>query len=60
MASRDDAIGRALTFFDGDGFRDRLAELVAIPSTSQDPAHMPDLRRYLSRSEEHTSELQSP
>ena len=47
MATRDGAIGRALTFFD-DGFRDRLAALVAIPSTSQDPAHLPDIQRYLS------------
>ena len=47
MASRDGAIERALTFFDGDGFRDRLAGLVAITSTSQDPAHMPDVQRYL-------------
>ena len=47
MASRESAIGRALTFFDGDGFRDRLASLVAIPSTSQDPAHLPDVQRYL-------------
>ena len=34
-------------FFDGDGFRDRLAALVAIPSTSQDPGHVPDVQRYL-------------
>lgn len=47
MASRDGAIGRALEFFDGNGFRDRLAALVAIPSTSQDPAHLPDVERYL-------------
>jgi acetylornithine deacetylase/succinyl-diaminopimelate desuccinylase-like protein len=47
MASRDGAIGRALTFFDGNGFRDRLAALVAIPSTSQDPVHLPDVQRYL-------------
>ena len=47
MPSRDGAIARALTFFDGGGFRDRLARLVAIPSTSQDPAHAPDVRRYL-------------
>src|SRR5258708_4214784 len=47
MATRDSAIERALTFFDGDGFRDRLAGLVAIPSTSQDPAQLPDGQRYL-------------
>jgi hypothetical protein len=39
MASRDDALVRASTYFDSGGFRDHLAELVAIPSTSQDPAH---------------------
>ena len=48
MATRDTAIARALTFFDGGGFRERLAALVAIPSTSQDPAHAADVERYLS------------
>ncbi len=47
MASRDGAIQRALNFFDTGSFRDRLAALVAIPSTSQDPAHAPDVERYL-------------
>ena len=47
MASRDGAIAQALAFFDGGGFRDRLAELVAIPSTSQDPGHEADVDRYL-------------
>ncbi len=47
MASRDGALARALTGFDTGGFRDRLAALVAIPSTSQDPAHAGDVRRYL-------------
>ncbi|MEA2770019.1 MAG: hypothetical protein QOD93_2981 [Acetobacteraceae bacterium] len=47
MASRNGALTRALTFFDSDGFRDRLAELVAIPSTSQDPGHEADVQRYL-------------
>ena len=41
MASRDGALARALTHFDSDGFRDHLAELVAIPSTSQDPDTKP-------------------
>ncbi len=45
--SRDAALARALTGFDDGGFRERLAGLVAIPSTSQDPAHAPDLDRYL-------------
>jgi acetylornithine deacetylase/succinyl-diaminopimelate desuccinylase-like protein len=47
MASRDGALARALTHFDSDGFRDHLAELVAIPSTSQDPGHEADVQRYL-------------
>ncbi len=47
MSTRDTAIARARAFFDGGGFRDRLASLVAIPSTSQDPAHAADLPRYL-------------
>ena len=48
MGSRDGAVARALDFFDSNGFRDRLAALVAIPSTSQDPSHQPDVQRYLS------------
>jgi acetylornithine deacetylase/succinyl-diaminopimelate desuccinylase-like protein len=47
MGTREGAIARALAYFDGNGFRDRLAELVAIPSTSQDPAHAGDVLRYL-------------
>jgi acetylornithine deacetylase/succinyl-diaminopimelate desuccinylase-like protein len=47
VPSREGAVGRALTFFDSNGFRDRLASLVAIPSTSQDPGHEADVRRYL-------------
>jgi acetylornithine deacetylase/succinyl-diaminopimelate desuccinylase-like protein len=47
MASRDSALARALTYFDSNGFRDHLAELVAIPSTSQDPGHEADVQQYL-------------
>jgi acetylornithine deacetylase/succinyl-diaminopimelate desuccinylase-like protein len=47
MGSRDGAIGRALAFFDAGKFRERLAALVAIPSTSQDPGHEADVARYL-------------
>ncbi len=47
MASRDSALARALTEFDSNRFRDRLAELVAIPSTSQDPGYEADVQRYL-------------
>ena len=47
MGSRDGAIGRALAFFDEGGFAARLAGLVAIRSTSQDPAFAGELPRYL-------------
>ena len=47
MPSRDSAIARALDTFDRGDFRARLADLVAIQSTSQDPAHQDDVRRYL-------------
>ena len=47
MASRDSAMARALSVFDSNGFRDHLAALVAIPSTSQDPGHQADVQRYL-------------
>ena len=47
MATREKAIARALAAFDGNDFRDRLATLVAILSTSQDPKHQADVRRYL-------------
>jgi acetylornithine deacetylase/succinyl-diaminopimelate desuccinylase-like protein len=33
--------------FDSGRFKDRLAEAVAIPSTSQDPGHAADVQRYL-------------
>jgi hypothetical protein len=47
MASRDGALARAVTYFDSDGFRNHLAELVAIPSTSANPGHEADVQRYL-------------
>ena len=47
MNTRADAIQSALEFFDAGGFRDRLAALVAIPSTSQDSGHLPDLIAYV-------------
>ncbi len=50
MGTRQDAIARALAHFDDEresGFRARLADLVAIPSTSQEPEHAPDVARYL-------------
>ena len=47
MGTRDGAIARALDVFDNGAFEQRLARLVAIRSTSQDPGHDADLRRYL-------------
>jgi acetylornithine deacetylase/succinyl-diaminopimelate desuccinylase-like protein len=47
MGGRDAAIGRATAFFDGGGFERLLGDLVAIPSTSQDPDGAAHLRRYL-------------
>jgi acetylornithine deacetylase/succinyl-diaminopimelate desuccinylase-like protein len=47
MASRDGALAQALQTFDSNAFRDHLATLVAIPSTSQDPGHLPDVQAYL-------------
>ena len=45
--SRQGAIDKALAFFDEGGFEQRLAKLVAIQSTSQEPSHRPDLDAYL-------------
>ena len=47
MGTRDAAIARALAYFDAGKFRDHLVALVAIPSTSQDPGHEPEVFRYL-------------
>lgn len=47
MNTRDGAIAAALADFDGGGFQDRLSELVAIPSTSQDSGHAADLVAYV-------------
>ncbi len=46
MSDRAGAIARAEAFFDAE-FRDLLSGLVAVPSTSQDPGHEADCRRYL-------------
>jgi acetylornithine deacetylase/succinyl-diaminopimelate desuccinylase-like protein len=45
--TREAAIARATALFDSGTFRATLQELVAIPSTSQEEAHRPDLDRYL-------------
>ena len=47
MGTRQGAIDRALAFFDHGAFEQRLAALVAIRSTSQDPGHEAELGRYL-------------
>ena len=47
MPTREKTIADALTYFDSGAFRARLAELVAVRSTSQDSGHEPDVRRYL-------------
>ena len=47
MPDRATAITAALNFFDDGRFRDRLASLVAIQSTSQDPGHDADVWTYL-------------
>jgi len=47
VSGREAAIARALGCFDEGGFRARLAELVAIPSTSQESGHEANLHRYL-------------
>ncbi|GAA0578004.1 M20 family metallopeptidase [Craurococcus roseus] len=50
MPTREGALFRAAGFFDGGGFRDLLAGLVAVPSTSQEEGREADLDRYLSSS----------
>ncbi|MCO6419394.1 M20 family metallopeptidase [Siccirubricoccus sp. KC 17139] len=47
MGTRESAIERAREFFDDGRFRSLLADLVAIPSTAQDPAYEAELVRYL-------------
>ena len=47
MGTREGAIAGALAAFDAGRFRDRLAGLVAIPSTLQEPGREADVQRYL-------------
>lgn len=47
VGSRQGAVDRATGFFDDGGFEARLAGLVAIRSTSQDPEFAAELPRYL-------------
>ncbi|MDP6390373.1 MAG: M20 family metallopeptidase [Alphaproteobacteria bacterium] len=46
--SRQNAIDRALAYFDDGRYFDDLARRVAIPTESQNPDRVPDLYRYLS------------
>ena len=46
-AERDEAVAAAGASFDAGVLKRRLQQLVAIPSTSQDPGHEGDLERYL-------------
>jgi acetylornithine deacetylase/succinyl-diaminopimelate desuccinylase-like protein len=48
MPTRDGALARALAHYDSNAFRDHLADLLAIKSTSQDPGHEADVQHYLS------------
>src|SRR5947209_1742995 len=45
--SRQSAMAQALDVFDSNRFRDHLATLVEISSTSQDAGHEADVHRYL-------------
>ena len=47
MSTREGAVGRALSFFDGGGFEQLLAKLVSFPSTSQEEGSGPALAAYL-------------
>ena len=47
MGTREGALARAAAYFDGGGFRALLADLVAIPSTAQEPGFEKELERYL-------------
>ena len=47
MPTREGALTRAATFFDGGGFKSLLTDLVAIPSTAQEEGREADLDRYL-------------
>lgn len=47
MTTRAAALQQALAAFDAGGFEQRLTQLVAIPSTSQDSAYAPKLQLYL-------------
>lgn len=45
--SRDAAVARALAYFDDGHYMEDLGRRVAVPTESQNPDRLPDLRRYL-------------
>ena len=47
MSSREGALTRAANYFDDGSYKKLLTDLVAIPSTAQEPGHEADLRHYL-------------
>ena len=47
MATREGALARAASFFDGGSFKSLLSDLVAIPSTAQEEGREEDLQDYL-------------
>ncbi|MBJ7252114.1 MAG: M20/M25/M40 family metallo-hydrolase [Acetobacteraceae bacterium] len=47
MQTREGALARAASFFDDGSYKKLLTDLVAIPSTAQEPGHEADLRLYL-------------
>jgi acetylornithine deacetylase/succinyl-diaminopimelate desuccinylase-like protein len=47
MSTREGALSRAATFFDDGSYKKLLTDLVAIPSTAQEPGHEADLCHYL-------------
>ena len=49
MASREGALARAAACFDQGLLKARLAELVAVPSSSQEPGQEAELERYLTQ-----------
>ena len=42
MQNREGALARAATFFDDGSYKKLLTDLVAIPSTAQEPGHEAD------------------
>src|SRR3546814_17645885 len=49
MSTREAAIEAVEAYFDSGGFRDELAARVAVPSSSREEEHRPDLLAYQER-----------